>query len=78
MEEIPFWEETYRNRDINTFPAEPNGTVLEFEHLLKKDSVILEAGCVEEVGVDEVVTNVRQSFSLYTWQRWYSLCFRIF
>ena len=36
MEEIPFWEETYRNRDINTFPAEPNGTVLEFEHLLKK------------------------------------------
>ena len=47
MEEIPFWEETYRNRDINTFPAEPNGTVLEFEHLLKKDSVILEAGCGE-------------------------------
>ena len=37
MEEIPFWEETYRTRDINTFPAEPNGTVLEFEHLLKKD-----------------------------------------
>ena len=21
MEEIPFWEETYRNRDINTFPG---------------------------------------------------------
>ena len=47
MEKVPFWEETYRNRDINTFPTEPNGTILEFEHLLKKDSAILEAGCGE-------------------------------
>ena len=57
MEEIPFWEETYRNRDINTFPAEPNGTVLEFEHLLKKDSVILEAGCGEGQNVRYLAKN---------------------
>ena len=47
MDKIPFWEETYRNIDINTFPVEPNGTILEIEHLLRKDSVILEAGCGE-------------------------------
>lgn len=47
MDKIPFWEKTYRNSEINTFPAEPNGTVTEFEHLLKKDSAILEAGCGE-------------------------------
>ena len=47
MDRIPFWEETYRNSNINTFSAEPNGTILEFEHLLKKDSAILEAGCGE-------------------------------
>ena len=47
MDKIPFWEETYRNRDINAFSAEPNGTILEFEHLLRKDAVILEAGCGE-------------------------------
>ena len=47
MEKMPFWEKTYRNSDINTFPVEPNGTLLEFEHLLKKDSIILEAGCGE-------------------------------
>ena len=47
MDKIPFWEETYRNTDINTFPVEPYGTILEIEHLLRKDSVILEAGCGE-------------------------------
>ena len=47
MDKTPFWEETYRKREINTFPAEPNGTILEFEHLLSKDSAILEAGCGE-------------------------------
>ena len=48
MDKIPFWEETYRNIDINTFPVEPNGTILEIEHLLRKDSVILEAGYVND------------------------------
>ena len=57
MEKVPFWEETYRNRDINTFPAEPNGTILEFEHLLKKDSAILEAGCGEGQNVRYLAKN---------------------
>ena len=57
MDKIPFWEETYRNRDINTFPAEPNGTILEFEHLLRKDSVILEAGCGEGQNVRYLAKN---------------------
>ena len=57
MDKIPFGEETYRNRDINTFPAEPNGTILEFEHFLRKDSVILEAGCGEGQNVRYLAKN---------------------
>ena len=57
MDKIPFWEETYENRDINTFPTEPNGTILEFEHLLKKDSAILEAGCGEGQNVRYLAKN---------------------
>ena len=57
MDKIPFWEETYENRDINTFPTEPNGTILEFEHLLKKDSTILEAGCGEGQNVRYLAKN---------------------
>ena len=57
MEKIPFWEETYKNCDVNTFPAEPNGTILEFERLLKKDSVILEAGCGEGQNVRYLAKN---------------------
>ncbi len=44
---IPFWEETYQKDNVMTFSAEPNKTVKEFEHLLKKQSHILEAGCGE-------------------------------
>lgn len=44
---IPFWEETYLKDDVMTFSAEPNRTVKEYEHLLKKQSNILEVGCGE-------------------------------
>ncbi len=44
---IPFWEETYLKDDVMTFSVEPNRTIKEFEHLLKKQSAILEAGCGE-------------------------------
>lgn len=44
---IPFWEETYLKDDIMTFSIEPNRTIKEFEHLFKKQSAILEAGCGE-------------------------------
>ena len=57
MDKIPFWEETYRNNEINIFPAEPNGTILEFEHLLRKDSAILEAGCGEGQNVRYLAKN---------------------
>lgn len=40
----PFWEETYLKDDVMTFSVEPNGTIKEFEHLLKKQSNILEVG----------------------------------
>lgn len=33
--------------DVMTFSVEPNGTIKEFEHLLKKQSNILEVGCGE-------------------------------
>ena len=44
---IPFWEETYQKEDVMTFSVEPNRTVREFEHLIKKHSNILEVGCGE-------------------------------
>ena len=44
---IPFWEETYQNDNVMTFSIEPNQTVRDFEHLLDKQSRILEAGCGE-------------------------------
>ena len=56
-EQIPFWEEIYRNEDVNAFPAEPNGTILEFEHFLKKNSAILEAGCGEGQNVRYLAEN---------------------
>ena len=44
---IPFWEETYLKDDVMTFSVEPNRTIKEFEHLLNKQSNILEVGCGE-------------------------------
>ena len=44
---IPFWEETYRKEDVRAFSAKPNQTLQEFEHLIQKQSNILEAGCGE-------------------------------
>lgn len=43
----PFWEEAYQNENINAFSTKPNATLREFEHLLNKQSKILEAGCGE-------------------------------
>lgn len=46
-EEIPFWEENYRNDEIAAFSPEPNPTLAEFEPLLGRDSRVLEVGCGE-------------------------------
>lgn len=43
----PFWEETYKNKDVITFSVQPNPTVKEFEYLMSKESNILEVGCGE-------------------------------
>lgn len=44
---IPFWEETYQKDDVMTFSVEPNKTIKEFEHLIQRQSNILEVGCGE-------------------------------
>lgn len=46
-EQIPFWEESYLDESVVTFSIQPNATVKEFEHLLDKQSSILEVGCGE-------------------------------
>lgn len=46
-EQIPFWEEAYQDKDGVTFSINPNPTIKEFEHLLQKESNILEVGCGE-------------------------------
>lgn len=43
----PFWEEAYGNEEKTAFSAEPNETLVEFEHLLNQDFKILEVGCGE-------------------------------
>ncbi|MCM1299243.1 MAG: methyltransferase domain-containing protein [Firmicutes bacterium] len=43
----PFWEKSYQDKDISTFSLEPNTTVKEFEHLLNKQSRIIDIGCGE-------------------------------
>lgn len=44
---IPFWEKAYQDDTTNAFSASPNTTLKEFEHLLHKNSDILEVGCGE-------------------------------
>lgn len=44
---VPFWEEMYRDENSVTFSSEPNATIKEFEHLLGKQSPIIEIGCGE-------------------------------
>lgn len=44
---IPFWEKAYQDDTANAFSAAPNATLKEFEHLLHKNSNILEVGCGE-------------------------------
>lgn len=44
---IPFWEEAYQDDNAVAFSIEPNATLKEFEHLLDKESRIIEAGCGE-------------------------------
>lgn len=44
---VPFWEDAYGNEKETAFSAEPNGTLVEFEHLLNQNFKILEVGCGE-------------------------------
>lgn len=44
---VPFWEEAYQDENIAAFSAEPNATIKEFEHLLNRQSRIIDIGCGE-------------------------------
>lgn len=44
---VPFWEKAYQNEEIDAFSSEPNATIKEFEHLLSKQSRIIDIGCGE-------------------------------
>ena len=43
----PFWEEAYQDENAVAFSLEPNATLKEFEHLLGKQSKIIDVGCGE-------------------------------
>lgn len=43
----PFWEEAYQDENAVAFSLEPNATLKEFEHLLDKQSRIIDVGCGE-------------------------------
>ena len=44
---VPFWEKAYQEYDTNAFSNEPNATIIEFEHLIARQSKILDVGCGE-------------------------------
>lgn len=44
---IPFWEDAYKDKDAVAFSSEPNPTLKEFEHLINKNSQIIDVGCGE-------------------------------
>ncbi len=44
---VPFWEEAYKDENIVAFSSEPNATIKEFEHLLSRQSQIIDIGCGE-------------------------------
>lgn len=44
---VPFWEKAYQHEDIVAFSSEPNATIKEFEHLLSRQSQIIDIGCGE-------------------------------
>ena len=43
----PFWEKAYQDEKTVAFSLEPNATLKEFEHLLSKQSKIIDVGCGE-------------------------------
>jgi cyclopropane fatty-acyl-phospholipid synthase-like methyltransferase len=44
---VPFWEEAYQSENITAFSSKPNATIKEFEHLLSRESRIIDVGCGE-------------------------------
>lgn len=47
MDAKPFWEETYRNRDVSTFRKGPTADVESYQHLFPVPSLVLDVGCGE-------------------------------
>ncbi len=46
-EAVPFWEKAYQDFDTAAFSIEPNAAVTEFEHLMNRQSKVLDVGCGE-------------------------------
>jgi len=45
--QTPFWEESYRDSSTPAFSAAPNATLIEFQHLFRKEWSVLDVGCGE-------------------------------
>lgn len=57
---VPFWEDAYQDEDVVAFSVNPNETIKEFEHLIDKQSQILEVGCGEG---QNIIYLAKQGFS---------------
>lgn len=42
---IPFWEKAFKKDKSFLFGSQPNKTIVEFEHLFRKDGAVLDIGC---------------------------------
>lgn len=47
MEQKPFWETTYRDKEVSTFQKGPTADVKEFYYLIPPRSAVLDVGCGE-------------------------------
>lgn len=47
MDQKPFWEEAYRDKDITAFSKTPTTDVVEFYHWIAPGSTVLDVGCGE-------------------------------
>ena len=45
--EKPFWELTYKDKNVSTFSKNPTADVNEYAHILNNQSLVLDVGCGE-------------------------------
>jgi tellurite methyltransferase len=57
MNNIPFWEESYKNNEISAFGVKPNAEVEEYLNYFNRNGNVLEVGCCEAKNAFYLIDN---------------------